>query len=50
MDADGDFDALEYREACTAFIKCYFCRLDPLPEVLNECGRCFDECTMFDLM
>jgi proline-specific peptidase len=50
MDADGKFDAMEYQEACAAFVKSYFCRLEPWPDVLNECGRCFEECTMFDLM
>jgi proline-specific peptidase len=50
MDADMEFDAPEYQEACTAFIKRYFCQLEPWPDVLNECGKCFEECTMFDLM
>jgi len=50
MDADGKFDAPEYREACSAFIKRHFCRLEPWPEVINECGKCFEDSTMFNLM
>jgi proline-specific peptidase len=50
MDADGNYDAKEYQEACTAFAKRHFCRLDPWPKVLNEGGKCFEECTMFDVL
>jgi proline-specific peptidase len=40
MDAEGKYDAAEYRQACSAWLKRYFCRLDPWPEVLDECGKC----------
>jgi proline-specific peptidase len=50
MDAEDNFDAPEYKDACAAWLKRHFCRLEPWPEVLEECGRCFDECTMFNLM
>jgi proline-specific peptidase len=50
MDADGKFDAAEYQEACAAFAKRHFCRLEPWPEVLDKSRRCFEECTMFNLM
>lgn len=48
MEAEGKYEAPEYKEACAAFLKRYFCRLDPWPDVLNEGGKCFQECTMFN--
>jgi proline-specific peptidase len=50
MDHEGKFDAPEYREACAAFVKRYFCRLEPWPNVIGECEKCFNDCTMFDVM